>query len=99
MTEKFTLLTHTANLALLTAAIPLGGWMGDHVGRRSLLVCCAMVTAATAYPTWMLVAADLGGGAWLGQMLLVVGAGLFIGGSTGTSVRALPRGVGGINAF
>jgi hypothetical protein len=90
---KFTLAVHTANLAVLVGAIPLGGWMADHIGRLSLLLCCAVFTVVTAHPLWLIAAVGMEGGAWLGQCLMVAAAGLFIGGSAEIAAMAFPHGV------
>jgi MHS family proline/betaine transporter-like MFS transporter len=86
---------HLANLFVLTLVIPLGGWMADGVGRTTTLLTSAAVTGALAYPVWMLVGVGLPAVAWLGQLLLVVGFGLFQGALAESAVMALPKGVSG----
>ncbi|KAI8475099.1 MAG: hypothetical protein J3K34DRAFT_517732 [Monoraphidium minutum] len=84
---------HTANLVALVGIIVLGGWLADSVGRTSLLLGCAAASAALAYPVWMLIELGLPAAAWLGQLMLVAGFGLYQGAAAESCVMALPKGM------
>ena len=93
MAPRVALGVHFANLVVLCGVIPLGGWLADAVGRTSVLVTCCAATAALAYPVWLLVGVGLPAVAWLGQLLLVVGFGIYQGAAVESGVMALPKGV------
>jgi MHS family shikimate/dehydroshikimate transporter-like MFS transporter len=41
--------------AISIFSTPFAGWLSDHVGRKPLIVCGGFLTAAFAYPFWLLV--------------------------------------------
>ncbi len=81
------------NVAALVAAMPLGGWLADALGRTPVLLGCSGAVAALSYPLWMLLALGHPAAAWAGQLLLVLLSGAFSGAVAAAEVEALPKGV------
>jgi MHS family proline/betaine transporter-like MFS transporter len=71
------LLTNGAAIVVLSFMIPLGGILSDRFGRKRILSLGAVWLAFAAYPGVYLAANGTIAGALLGQLLLVVGVGLY----------------------
>jgi MHS family proline/betaine transporter-like MFS transporter len=71
------LLTNGAAIVVLSFMIPLGGVLSDRVGRKRILTFGAAWMAFAAYPGVHLAASGTITGALLGQLLLVIGVGLY----------------------
>ena len=71
------LLTNAAAIVVLSFMIPLGGILSDRFGRKRILSFGAAWLAFAAYPGVYLAANGTISGALIGQLLLVVGVGLY----------------------
>lgn len=71
------LFTNGAAIIVLSFMIPLGGMLSDRFGRKRVLSFGAAWLAFAAYPGVYLAATGTIAGALLGQILLVVGVGLY----------------------
>ncbi|MGF6880279.1 MFS transporter [Paraburkholderia tuberum] len=71
------LFTNAASVVVLSFMIPLGGMLSDRFGRKPILTFGAAWLAFAAYPGVYLAATGTITGALLGQLLLVVGVGLY----------------------
>jgi MFS transporter, MHS family, proline/betaine transporter len=71
------LLTNGAAIVVLSFVIPLGGMLSDHFGRKPVLSVGAAWIALAAYPAIHLAASGTLAGALIGQILLVIGVGLY----------------------
>jgi MHS family proline/betaine transporter-like MFS transporter len=71
------LFTNAAAVVVLSFMIPLGGVLSDRFGRKPILSAGAAWLAFAAYPGVYLAATGTITGALLGQILLVVGVGLY----------------------
>ncbi|MFT4066761.1 MFS transporter [Paraburkholderia sp.] len=71
------LLANGAAIVVLSFMIPLGGMLSDRFGRKRILSLGALWLAFAAYPGVYLAATGTMMGALLGQLLLVVGVGLY----------------------
>jgi MFS family permease len=71
------LLTNGAAIVVLSFMIPLGGVLSDRFGRKPILSFGAAWLVIAAYPGVYLAASGTITGALLGQILLVVGVGLY----------------------
>jgi MHS family proline/betaine transporter-like MFS transporter len=71
------LFTNAAAVVVLSFMIPLGGMLSDRFGRKPILTFGAAWLAFAAYPGVFLAATGTITGALVGQLLLVVGVGLY----------------------
>ena len=71
------LLSNSVAIVVLSAVIPCGGMLSDRFGRKPILSIGAGWIAAAAYPALHLAASGTLAGALIGQVLLVIGVGLY----------------------
>jgi MFS transporter, MHS family, proline/betaine transporter len=72
------------------AVLPLGGKASDRWGRRRVLVIGALWCVVFAYPAFLLMSSVPTAGAFIGQALLAVGAGIFLSTSVATMAELFP---------
>lgn len=80
LSREQSLLANAAALALYAVLLPIGGRIGDRVGRKPMLVCGSAALAVLAVPCFMLVTSGSLPLALLGQALFVVPLCLYGGG-------------------
>jgi len=80
LSREQSLLANAAALALYAVLLPIGGRIGDRVGRKPMLICGSAALAVLAVPCFMLVTSGSLPLALLGQALFVVPLCLYGGG-------------------
>ncbi|GCE44613.1 MFS transporter [Rhodococcus sp. USK10] len=72
------------------AVLPFGGKASDKWGRRRILMIGALWCVMAAYPGFLLMSSESAAGAFAGQALLAVGAGIFLSTSVATMAELFP---------
>jgi len=73
------LISNSVALMVAFIAMPLGGLLSDHIGRRPTLMLGAALSALVSIPAYLLASAGSLATAVAGQSLLAIGLGLFFG--------------------
>lgn len=84
------LLTNAAAVLSMSAMIPFGGWLSDRIGRKRVLSMGALWTALAAYPAVYLASSGSVSNAFLGQLLVALGIGLYGGASFTAAAEFFP---------
>ncbi|WP_435743768.1 MFS transporter [Microbacterium sp. PMB16] len=72
LSRELALLTNAGAMCLYAILLPIGGAIGDRVGRRPMLIAGAVAMAVVSIPAFSLVTSGVVGLALLGQALFVV---------------------------
>jgi MHS family proline/betaine transporter-like MFS transporter len=84
--ENQGLLLSSLVLALMMGLIPLAGWLGDRIGRRSMIMACCGLHLLLSIPCFMLIRSGTMGGMFAGLMVM----GIVLAGLIGTMPATLP---------
>jgi len=84
------LLSNMVALGLLTVAIPLGGLLGDRIGRRPMMFAGCAIVAFLSLSAFLLAGSGTLGAAIAGQVMLALGIAFFAPGYTPAQAEIFP---------
>ncbi len=79
LSSNAALISNSIALTVAFFAMPLGGWVSDHIGRRRVMMWSAAASALVAVPAYLLAGTGSLGGAVAGQSVLALTLGVFFG--------------------
>jgi MHS family proline/betaine transporter-like MFS transporter len=84
------LISNSVALLITFVTVPFSGWISDRIGRRTMLLIGATVSAIVAIPAYLLATTGTLGTAMLGQALLGFALGLYFGAAGSAFVELFP---------
>jgi MHS family proline/betaine transporter-like MFS transporter len=84
------LISNSIALLVTFIAVPVSGYISDHIGRRKMLLIAGAASAVVAIPAYLLATAGTLATAAIGQSLLGLALGLFFGPAGCASVELFP---------